>query len=52
MDQFIDLCILSGCDYCENIRGIFIRLNSAYDLVVTNLGFLDDNLSISGDDYI
>ncbi|KAF7805009.1 flap endonuclease 1 isoform X2 [Senna tora] len=22
MDQFIDLCILSGCDYCENIRGI------------------------------
>jgi len=24
MDQFIDLCILSGCDYCDNIRGIFI----------------------------
>lgn len=23
MDQFIDLCILSGCDYCESIRGIF-----------------------------
>jgi len=23
MDQFIDLCILSGCDYCDNIRGIF-----------------------------
>ncbi|XP_039042797.1 flap endonuclease 1-like [Hibiscus syriacus] len=22
MDQFIDLCILSGCDYCDNIRGI------------------------------
>nr|CAB3497589.1 unnamed protein product [Digitaria exilis] len=22
MDQFIDLCILSGCDYCENIKGI------------------------------
>jgi hypothetical protein len=21
MDQFIDLCILSGCDYCKNIRG-------------------------------
>lgn len=21
MDQFIDLCILSGCDYCESIRG-------------------------------
>ncbi|KAK3441423.1 hypothetical protein EUGRSUZ_B01834, partial [Eucalyptus grandis] len=22
MDQFIDLCILSGCDYCESIQGI------------------------------
>lgn len=22
MDQFIDLCILCGCDYCDNIRGI------------------------------
>jgi len=22
MNQFIDLCILSGCDYCEKIRGI------------------------------
>ncbi|KAJ4813857.1 Flap endonuclease 1 [Rhynchospora pubera] len=22
MDQFIDLCILSGCDYCESIKGI------------------------------
>lgn len=22
MDQFIDLCILSGCDYCGTIRGI------------------------------
>ncbi|KAG6532278.1 hypothetical protein ZIOFF_006118 [Zingiber officinale] len=21
MDQFIDLCILSGCDYCDNIKG-------------------------------
>lgn len=24
MDQFIDLCILSGCDYCDSIRGIVI----------------------------
>jgi hypothetical protein len=23
MDQFIDLCILSGCDYCDSIRGIW-----------------------------
>lgn len=22
MFQFIDLCILCGCDYCESIRGI------------------------------
>jgi flap endonuclease-1 len=22
MDQFIDLCILLGCDYCEKIRGL------------------------------
>ena len=22
MDQFIDLCILCGCDYVNNIRGI------------------------------
>ncbi|GAQ79478.1 putative DNA repair protein XPGC [Klebsormidium nitens] len=22
MDQFIDLCILSGCDYCDPIKGI------------------------------
>mmetsp|Transcript_21747 Transcript_21747/g.42774 ORF Transcript_21747/g.42774 Transcript_21747/m.42774 type:complete len:404 (+) Transcript_21747:169-1380(+) len=22
MDQFIDLCILCGCDYCSNIKGI------------------------------
>ncbi|KAG6518308.1 hypothetical protein ZIOFF_021712 [Zingiber officinale] len=25
MDQFIDLCILSGCDYCDNIKGRAIR---------------------------
>jgi len=22
MDQFIDLCILLGCDYCDSIKGI------------------------------
>ena len=21
-DQFIDLCIMCGCDYCSNIKGI------------------------------
>merc|ERR1712070_330394 len=22
MDQFIDFCILSGCDYCDTVKGI------------------------------
>jgi len=22
MDEFVDLCILCGCDYCDNIDGI------------------------------
>ena len=21
MEQFVDLCILCGCDYCESIKG-------------------------------
>ena len=29
--QFIDLCILLGCDYCDSIRGIGPK--RAYDLV-------------------
>lgn len=24
MDQFIDVCILCGCDYCEGIRGMMV----------------------------
>jgi len=31
MDQFIDLCILLGCDYCEKIRGVGPK--SAYKLI-------------------
>ncbi|OII74088.1 Flap endonuclease 1 [Cryptosporidium ubiquitum] len=31
MEQFIDLCILSGCDYCGTIRGI--GTNTAYKLL-------------------
>ena len=31
MDQFIDICILCGCDYCESIRGIGPK--KAYDLI-------------------
>ncbi|KAK3086131.1 hypothetical protein FSP39_013971 [Pinctada imbricata] len=30
-DQFIDLCILLGCDYCDSIRGIGPK--RAYDLI-------------------
>ncbi|KAM0878811.1 hypothetical protein ACQ4PT_034631 [Festuca glaucescens] len=44
MDQFIDLCILSGCDYCENIKGIggqralkLIREYGCIEEVVPNL---------------
>lgn len=31
MDQFIDLCILLGCDYCETIRGV--GPVTAFDLI-------------------
>ncbi len=24
MDQFIDLCILLGCDYCDSIKGTYL----------------------------
>lgn len=24
-DQFIDMCILCGCDYCGTIRGAYLR---------------------------
>jgi len=30
-EQFVDLCILLGCDYCESIRGIGPK--RAYDLI-------------------
>lgn len=33
-DEFIDLCILLGCDYCESIRGIGPK--KAFDLIKTN----------------
>jgi flap endonuclease-1 len=31
MDQFVDVCILAGCDYCETIKGI--AATTAYKLV-------------------
>lgn len=44
MDQFIDLCILSGCDYCDNIRGIgggtalkLIRQHGSIENILENI---------------
>ncbi|XP_056165149.1 flap endonuclease 1-like [Syzygium oleosum] len=44
MDQFIDLCILSGCDYCESIRGIggltalkLIRQHGSIENILENI---------------
>lgn len=44
MDQFIDLCILSGCDYCDNIRGIggmtalkLIRQHGSIEKILENI---------------
>lgn len=42
-DQFVDLCILSGCDYCETIRGVgpktalkFIKKYGSIENVIMN----------------
>ncbi|KAF8032424.1 hypothetical protein BT93_D1365 [Corymbia citriodora subsp. variegata] len=44
MDQFIDVCILSGCDYCESIRGIggqtalkLIRQHGSIENILENI---------------
>ncbi|GMY22188.1 flap endonuclease 1 [Fagus crenata] len=44
MDQFIDLCILSGCDYCDSIRGIggqtalkLIRQHGSIETILENI---------------
>lgn len=44
MDQFIDLCILSGCDYCDSIKGIggqtalkLIRQHSCIENILENI---------------
>lgn len=43
--QFIDLCILLGCDYCESIRGIgpkrAIELVTQYKSIETILENID-----------
>ncbi|KAK6139481.1 hypothetical protein DH2020_026795 [Rehmannia glutinosa] len=44
MDQFIDLCILSGCDYCDSIKGIggltalkLIRQHGSIENILENI---------------
>lgn len=44
MDQFIDLCILCGCDYCDSIRGIggqtalkLIRQHGSIESIIENI---------------
>ncbi|XP_039115078.1 flap endonuclease 1 isoform X1 [Dioscorea cayenensis subsp. rotundata] len=44
MDQFIDLCILSGCDYCDSIKGIggqtalkLIRQHGSIETMLENI---------------
>ncbi|KAI4342892.1 hypothetical protein MLD38_027457 [Melastoma candidum] len=44
MDQFIDLCILSGCDYCDSIKGIggstalkLIRQHGSIESILENM---------------
>lgn len=32
MEQFVDLCIMLGCDYCPTIRGIGPK--KAFDLII------------------
>ena len=51
--QFIDMCILCGCDYCETIRGIgqvkayqFIQKYHTIEKVIENLP--KDKYTVSG----
>ncbi|BBN19644.1 flap endonuclease-1 [Marchantia polymorpha subsp. ruderalis] len=44
MDQFIDMCILCGCDYCDSIKGIgpqsalkLIRQHGSLEQILENL---------------
>ncbi|KAJ6816524.1 flap endonuclease 1 isoform X2 [Iris pallida] len=44
MDQFIDLCILCGCDYCESIKGIgsqtalkLVRQHGSIETILENI---------------
>lgn len=49
MKQFIDMCILLGCDYCEPIRGIGPK--KAFDLVLEHKNIEAILESIKGSKY-
>jgi flap endonuclease-1 len=58
-DQWLDFCILCGCDYTKKIRGI--NYNNAYDLIkkygsieqiISNIENILDNPNIQDFDYI
>ena len=53
MDQFIDLCILCGCDYCDSIKGIgpttalkLVREHGSLEKVVSFLTSSDNKYVI------
>lgn len=53
--QFVDLCILLGCDYCESIRGIgpkrAIELVSQYKCIEEILKNIDKSKYIVPEDW-
>lgn len=53
--QFVDLCILLGCDYCETIRGIgpkrAIELVSQYKSIEEILENIDKSKYVVPEDW-
>lgn len=47
LDQFVDLCVLLGCDYCDNIKGIgsssALRLINSHKNLKNVISFLKKN---------
>ncbi len=52
LEQFQDLCVLLGCDYCDNIKGIgpktAYKLISQYDTLENVLDFLSKKKQYAG----
>mmetsp|Transcript_5647 Transcript_5647/g.12825 ORF Transcript_5647/g.12825 Transcript_5647/m.12825 type:complete len:394 (+) Transcript_5647:74-1255(+) len=49
MDQFIDFCILSGCDYCDTLKGV--GPSTAIKLLIQH-GSLEKVLEVLGPDKV